>query len=287
LAEKIVSLNSFGCPISSAKDFRDYRKMSPGQDSEKSGHDSSGYWVFGSHFNHACIPNVGRSFIGNFMIVRAAKDLASGEELTLEYVSAHLDEKQRQKTLSNWGFICDCKLCHTDRLTPKQKNQKRAALLKTLVAYFKNSEQWYASGTVTKSHLDKIVILLNDLEATYAFPAFEQPRLKLLEPYLAVIRIYRNLNLPQELIAMAKKALSSLGFEIQTVADRLSVTSCPGLFRSEFTIEIFLHLASAYGYIGNKKFRDDLVGYVRKLSEILRGYPGSYDDETHTEVEPF
>lgn len=282
-----MSLNSFGCPISSAKEFRDYRKMSQGQDSEKSGHDSSGYWVFSSHFNHACIPNVSRSFIGNFMIVRAAKDLASGEELTLEYVSAHLNEKERQKKLSSWGFICDCKLCHADRLTPKEKNQKRAALMKTVVAYFKNSEQWYASGTVTKSHLDKIVKILNDLEATYVSPAFEQPRFKLLSPYLEVIRIYRNLNLPREVIAMAKKALSSLGFEIQTVADRLRVTSGPGLFRSDFTIEMFLHLASAYGYIGNKKFRDDLVGYVRQLSEILRGYPGSYDDETHTKVEPF
>ncbi|KAI5814244.1 hypothetical protein BZA77DRAFT_107034 [Pyronema omphalodes] len=285
LAERIVCLNAFGCPISSAKYYRDVKKNN--SEPDNAGHDSTGHWAFTAYFNHSCIPNISRSFIGNFIIIRAAKDMLSGEELTLEYVSADLDYKERQKILSAWGFSCDCKLCHADRLTPTRNIQKCAALMENVVACFRNCKTWDTSLTSTIHRLEMMLKLLDDMNATYVFPALEQPRSKLLEPYLAIIKIYRNMKFPHELIAVARMALACQGFEIQTSANHLSVTKSPGLIRSDYLIEIFLHLASAYSSIGIKKYRDDLVEYVRTLCKMQRGYPESYNDENRRKVEPF
>jgi hypothetical protein len=272
----MVSLNSFGCPRSSAKEYRAFVTGKQPEFSETSGYDSTGFWILASHFNHGCLPNASRSFIGNFMIIRAARDMASGEELTLGYVSPDLSQEERQKKLSDqWGFVCDCKLCHAERATPKEKQRKRAALLKDLKIVFAQLNS--SRRTLSQSDLDKSTKVLDALEATYAFPASEQPRLALYDPFLALARIYRKLNRPpRDVVAMATKVLSSMGFETQIVAKHLRIVRWGVL--NDYVVEAFLHLEYAYGRIGNKNFRDDAAAFARKSYEILQGEPESFEE---------
>lgn len=43
----------------------------------------NGIWLKASSMNHACYPNCSRVFIGDMVIVRAARDLATGTELSV------------------------------------------------------------------------------------------------------------------------------------------------------------------------------------------------------------
>jgi hypothetical protein len=282
LVERMVSLNSFGCPRSSAEEYRDFVTGKQPEFSETSGYDSTGFWILASHFNHSCLSNASRSFIGNFMIVRAARDMASGEELTWGYVSPDLSQEERQKKLSDqWDFVCDCKQCHAERATPKEMQRKRAALLKdleTVFAQLKSSRR----KTLSQRDLDEPIKILYALEATYAFPATEQPRLALYQPFLGLAQICRNQNRPpRDVVAMATKVLSSMGFETQIVAKHLRIVRWGVL--NDYVVEAFLHLEYAYGRMGNKEFRDDATAFARKSYEIFHGELESFE-ETRTAV---
>ena len=47
--------------------------------------DNSGLWYFPSFFNHSCLPNVARIFMGDVMFLFAATDINQNEQLTLQY----------------------------------------------------------------------------------------------------------------------------------------------------------------------------------------------------------
>jgi hypothetical protein len=283
LVAQMVSLNAFGCPRSSAEEYRAFMTGKKSECSEP-GYDSTGFWIMASHINHSCLPNASRSFIGNFMIVRAARDMKSGEELTWGYVSPSLSQEERQKKLSHWGFVCDCQLCEAERATPKEKQRKRATLLKKLEAIFANSTQWQSSMTLSSKDLEKSIKLLNELKETYAFPPSKQPRFTLFEPFLGLARCYRRQNRPHDVIAMANEALASLGFEFQKVDQHLRIVRWG--FLNRHVVETFRHLENAYRTFGNKKFKDDTAAFARKAYAILEGESESFD-EVHGSEEPF
>ena len=271
-----MSLNSFGCPISSEKEYRDGMEEERSDSTKLPGYDSSGLWFLASHFNHSCLPNASRSFIGNFMIIRAAQDLAMDEELTMGYVSSDISGDECQKKLSQWGFKCDCKLCRTNRTIPK----KRISLLHDLQTIFSTSVQWRTSLTLPQSALDKANRILNALEETYVSPAETQPRLPLFAPLLGLARLYAKLNRPRDVITTAVKALLALGFDC----------SGPRVLRwgvlRDRVVETFLQLAQAYGAIGNNELRDQGLRCARISYAMLVGESVTFD-EVHPGGVPF
>jgi tetratricopeptide (TPR) repeat protein len=48
--------------------------------------DCLGIWPVASRANHSCLSNAEYSFLGDFMLVRANKDIPKGEEITLSYI---------------------------------------------------------------------------------------------------------------------------------------------------------------------------------------------------------
>jgi hypothetical protein len=228
-----------------------------------------------SYINHSCLPNVSRSFIGNFIIIRAARDMKSGEELTWGYVSPGVSREERQKKLRNWGFVCDCELCEAEEATPKETELKRATLLRKLEAILANSTQWKSSWTLSSNEVDKSIKLLNELKETYAFSASKQPRFTVFEPFLGLARCYRIQNRPHDVITMANEALASLGFEFQKVDQHLRIVRWG--FLTPHVVEIFRHLENAYKTFGNKKFKDDTAAFARIAYVILQGESESYD----------
>lgn len=67
-----MSLNFFGCPLSSLDRHKDAGKI---KNPPCSAFHSCGTWIQASYINHSSTSNVRRSFIGDMMIVRAICDL--------------------------------------------------------------------------------------------------------------------------------------------------------------------------------------------------------------------
>ena len=71
-----------------------------------------GLWINASHVNHSCIQNVAHSYIGDMMILRAAKNIPKGTEITMAHRKPHADPKIRQAEYQKlFGFRCTCNLC--------------------------------------------------------------------------------------------------------------------------------------------------------------------------------
>eukprot|EP00198_Chlamydomonas_reinhardtii_P011672 XP_001701009.1 predicted protein [Chlamydomonas reinhardtii] len=72
---------------------------------------ATGLWGLASYFNHACVANAHRYFLGDFLFVRASRDLPAGAEVTITYLNPTLTWEQRSAKLLRRGFACGCELC--------------------------------------------------------------------------------------------------------------------------------------------------------------------------------
>jgi len=62
--------------------------------------------------NHACQPNSWWTFNGCEFQLRAVRDIAAGEELSISYIGITASYKSRQENVTkDWGFECSCLLC--------------------------------------------------------------------------------------------------------------------------------------------------------------------------------
>jgi len=78
----------------------------------------SAVYLVPSLFNHSCEPSVDVAFPGGTaaMELRARRDVAAGEELTISYLDSALPRAQRQEhLLKGYGFECRCPLCEEQR----------------------------------------------------------------------------------------------------------------------------------------------------------------------------
>ncbi|KAH3745397.1 hypothetical protein Pelo_13201 [Pelomyxa schiedti] len=79
----------------------------------------SGLYFLGSGFNHSCLPNAFWFVTGDKLVVRATKDIQSGEEVTISYRELEQNNFARQKDLKvNRGFTCACERCTSQPGSP-------------------------------------------------------------------------------------------------------------------------------------------------------------------------
>lgn len=73
---------------------------------------AAGLYVLQACCNHSCIPNCCVENGADACItLRAERDIAPGEELTITYVPLSLPQSRRQELLNNYRFVCDCSRC--------------------------------------------------------------------------------------------------------------------------------------------------------------------------------
>ena len=76
-----------------------------------------GVFPFTSMMNHSCVPNCAHYFVveqgkSPRLIMRANRDVSTGEELTYSYVALYDGTSERKKKLmAAYGFLCDCTRC--------------------------------------------------------------------------------------------------------------------------------------------------------------------------------
>ena len=125
--QSVIEHNAFGIAGLRSSDEFISPTVTPDSEHERS---SAGIRITASYINHACVANANRAFIGDLMIVRAAKDIAKDEELTIQYRVPEADVSQLQSILeSGWGFKCTCLLCSAwETMTDKQRKRLRDAV---------------------------------------------------------------------------------------------------------------------------------------------------------------
>lgn len=99
-----------------------------------------GLWAVPSRFNHSCAPSCGWAHLGDVMLVRTARPVGAGEELTVSYVAVDgglAAGVQRYRRLKGgWGFTCGCPLCReTERLVITPAKEGRKPLLTPATAW--------------------------------------------------------------------------------------------------------------------------------------------------------
>lgn len=67
-----------------------------------------------SRANHACAPNIAKSFEGYTAVVTTLRDVAEGEELFLSYIGSDVDKptnERRELLKRKYNFVCTCERC--------------------------------------------------------------------------------------------------------------------------------------------------------------------------------
>ncbi|KAF8850697.1 SET domain-containing protein [Acephala macrosclerotiorum] len=208
LVERIISLNCFGCPLSSHESHLHAQEdvTSPKTNTDEEQFHSCGIWPMASYVNHCCYSNSQRAFIGDMMMVRATQDLAPDTEITFWYqmpVANGYDD--RQKKFRQWGFKCDCSMCRDDQTTKRSDLARRKSLKADLLKCFQSRKG---------ADVAKIETILAKMANTYSHPAFEVPQLSIWDPLLALAEMYTEQGNPFKVIDSALRVLASLGYII-------------------------------------------------------------------------
>jgi tetratricopeptide (TPR) repeat protein len=102
--EGIVKVNSFGVTEQFLKGTRNFDRL---QAEKETG---NGLWIYPSYFNHSCNYNCVWLNRGDIMMIRTAKSIKIGEELTIPYVG-NTPLAQRITALKSKDFVCKCENC--------------------------------------------------------------------------------------------------------------------------------------------------------------------------------
>ncbi|RBR15426.1 hypothetical protein FVER53590_09331 [Fusarium verticillioides] len=213
LVEKILSLNSFGAPRST-RDFCGNNVWSgnPAPEvcastRERPLFTSVGVWLLAARINHSCVGNCRRSFIGDMAIIRAARDIPVGTELTIPYRPSTDSESYQdvQKGLAKWGFICDCELCKDRLKTTEAVRVRRKELSKEFDKQVPSDQEF---------DLEKATKLLRVIEKTYSGKPAKQIRWCIAHLYAYVgIRLRQDGDFVRA-AEMLIKGLETMGFVI-------------------------------------------------------------------------
>ncbi|KAH7399189.1 hypothetical protein DE146DRAFT_783222 [Phaeosphaeria sp. MPI-PUGE-AT-0046c] len=261
LIERTMSLNVFGCPISS---LTMHKRALKNQSVEEKAHHSCGIWPHASMINHSCTASARRSFIGDMIIVRATCDLQPGDEVTFWYQVPHFGEKIRDK-LKDWGFECDCALCQdakqTTAVTSKARTKLRAALKREM-----------KSPAPACAAIERLV---KKLDSTYTSPTDLVPRLGVWDLQMFLARTYMEHGKPLQAFKAACKALTVLGFALVESKDDFEVKKWGILFNP--LIDLFFLIEDALFDLKAFKASKKADGYARTVFKMVVGENDSFD----------
>ncbi|RAL00975.1 TPR domain protein [Aspergillus ibericus CBS 121593] len=213
LIERTMSLNCFGCPVSSrASHIATINENKAQLEKIKKQFHSCGIWPLASYINHSCYSNARRSFIGDMMLVRATQDLPPNAELTFWYQTPLKHDTQiKPLKLQHWGFQCSCLICQDLHETGGVDLTKRRRLFADLV----KTHQSLLRTRKQSAGIAKMEGILATLEKTYRRPSSEVPRLEIWEAYLSLAAVHATSSQPGKAIEFAFKTLKSLGYVIE------------------------------------------------------------------------
>ncbi|KAF2440987.1 SET domain-containing protein [Karstenula rhodostoma CBS 690.94] len=268
--EYIRRLNCFSAPTRSS----DLLNQPPNSNPEL----RNGFWTHASYINHSCLPNTIRTFIGDLRFLRAARDIAAGEELTNQYVAPDIDiNERREKFRTTWGFECDCQLCFTDGSVDKGIRKERLGQFEELKSMVMKLGE---KGPPTITSLKKTARALREMEALYSPASAEGqggedpyatlPRLALVHPSLFLTEAWRSVKNVDRTIEYAIKLLRNFGIIARTEGKELKVDNQAGFVNVE-TVRALNYLAEGYTSRGEEELANQCLEKARLWYIIITG----------------
>ncbi|KAK5133836.1 hypothetical protein LTR08_007167 [Meristemomyces frigidus] len=89
---------------------------------------STGLWIRASYLNHSCVSNSKKEYVGDLMVLRAARPIGAGEEITHSYNESGDYDARTAALKTTWGFACTCALCLAEKADGTALRTKRRAL---------------------------------------------------------------------------------------------------------------------------------------------------------------
>lgn len=264
--QAIVEHNAFGCATSGYTEKEETTKVI----SESSS--SAGIWIVASYANHACDGNVSRSFIGDFMIVRACRNIAKDEEILMPYRSPDADFSETQKYLQkSWKFKCECEICTAEEKSETIQRRHRQGLIKeskTLLNTYTLSTTFQPDrATITKAEK-----LYGKLEATYDKKLFEYvPRLGLVELGRWLCTAYHTGFMPNKVIDTAQRILHNLGYGVSIVGKVLHIDRAHCKLDSA-AIDAAMYAAHAYISHGDSEIGKQFEDFAKEMYIVMHGH---------------
>jgi hypothetical protein len=268
--EYIRRINCFSAPTRSS----DLLNQPPNANPEL----RNGFWTHASYINHSCLPNAIRTFIGDLRFLRAARDIAAGEEITNQYVAPDIDiDERKEKLRTTWGFECDCRLCTVDGSVSGDTRKDRLSQFEEL----KNIVMKLAEkGPPTITSLKKIARALRELEALYSPSGADGqdgedqyatlPRLALVHPTLFLTEAWRSTKNVDRTIEYALKLLRNFGIIATIEGKELKVDQQAGLVNVE-TVRALNYLAEGYTSRGEEELAKQYKEKARSWYIVITG----------------
>ena len=201
---------------------------------------SRGIFLQSSYINHACAPNVRRSYIADFIIVRAQTDIAADTELTFGYISCLEPLSVRKEVLRAHKFECHCGVCTAEVRTRSKCLRRRKKLSDLITGMFEGSQ---------RVPLDVYGAIFEELEKTYTSCPTEEPRQALVMPLLNLISATKAGEMWTPVVTLVSRLLFSLGFELVVVllpGDEGKMDITRWGFLIEELVTVLLDLADAF-----------------------------------------
>eukprot|EP00928_Gymnodinium_smaydae_P046182 TRINITY_DN30771_c0_g1_i1.p1 TRINITY_DN30771_c0_g1~~TRINITY_DN30771_c0_g1_i1.p1 ORF type:complete len:638 (+),score=96.29 TRINITY_DN30771_c0_g1_i1:113-2026(+) len=77
-------------------------------------------FVAAGRFNHSCCANAFLDASRHYAFIRAARDIAVGEEVCLSYVPLGENLQMRRRKMREWSFLCTCARCEAESKIDEQ-----------------------------------------------------------------------------------------------------------------------------------------------------------------------
>lgn len=85
-------------------------------------------FALGALMNHSCAPNASRIAFPGWLVMRAARPVAPGEEITMSYIDVRKPLHARREELrSKWGFVCRCERCALEEAVWSAKDAEQVS----------------------------------------------------------------------------------------------------------------------------------------------------------------
>ncbi|KAJ5774296.1 hypothetical protein N7457_009192 [Penicillium paradoxum] len=198
----IISLNSFSGPASSkAEHIPDVQDASGNLQTLL----ANGVWLLASKFNHSCMCNVNRAFIGDMIIVRAATDIPANTELTMWYLLP--GPENQPMDFQHWGFECNCSMCVAISATEPHIPRKRIRLRQEIAMALENR--------LNVLSRQRAKLLIQQLTDTYLQGPDGALQIGLWEPLTLLASVYERQGELKEASKLILQAFEAIGFVLE------------------------------------------------------------------------
>jgi hypothetical protein len=184
--ENVMKTNSFACQLDDSDVGDAYMCLFPSV----------------SRINHACSPNAHARFIPRTLLmeIKALRDIAVGEEISISYGKIELKHAERQRLYKDgWNFKCTCSMCTASKYEIAGSDQRRAR--------FSQLRRMLDSLTVETYDAQQIVAWEKELMEISAVEGLD---ILLAEDYERLAYVYAGHGMKRDAITWATKAKESL-----------------------------------------------------------------------------